>query len=66
VSDERIPGSGLGLPVVRQIVEAHGGSLVIESPPRDQPEPGELFTGARVAFTVPGPAPDQATPEASA
>ncbi|MES2572321.1 MAG: sensor histidine kinase [Verrucomicrobiota bacterium] len=39
-------GSGLGLPIVKQIVEAHGGSVSVESPP------GE---GATFAFTVPGP-----------
>ena len=28
-----VPGSGLGLPLVRAVVEAHGGSVVADSPP---------------------------------
>ncbi len=45
--------SGLGLPVTRQIVEAHHGSLVLESPPREQPDARELFTGSKVGFWIP-------------
>ena len=37
-------GTGLGLPIARQIVEAHGGSLWLES---------ELGTGSTFAFRIP-------------
>ncbi len=46
VEGRRYPGLGLGLWIVRQIVEAHGGSIRVES------EPGQ---GA--AFTVELPLP---------
>jgi two-component system sensor histidine kinase MprB len=39
------PGSGLGLAIVRQVAEAHGGSVHIESP-----EDG----GARFVLSLPG------------
>jgi signal transduction histidine kinase len=54
-ADERGSHAGLGLPVARQIVESHGGLLWIESPPKMQPEARELFSGAKVAFSVPRP-----------
>src|SRR2546429_593518 len=33
VGDERAPGAGLGLPVAKQIIEAHGGKISAQSPP---------------------------------
>jgi len=45
--------AGLGLPVTRQIAAAHGGGLILESPPRDQPEMRDVFPGSRVGFWIP-------------
>ena len=46
------PGTGLGLPIVRAIVEAHGGRVWLEDPPSG---------GARFAFTLPGAGPPDRT-----
>ena len=43
---ERLPGTGLGLPIARLIVELHGGRIWIES---------DGATGTTVLFTVPAP-----------
>ena len=42
------PGAGLGLAVVRAIVEAHGGTVRVEAPPDG---------GARFVVELPAPAP---------
>ena len=48
----RVPGTGMGLPVARAIVEAHGGNLGVAS----EPGRGSIFT-----FSLPaGPATDAA------
>lgn len=50
------PGSGLGLPVARRILEAHGGTLSLESPPRTQSDSvRRMFTGAKFVLEIPLP-----------
>jgi signal transduction histidine kinase len=50
----RQPGSGLGLPVARRIAEAHGGRLLVESPPRTQTDASRRhYTGAKFVLEIP-------------
>jgi signal transduction histidine kinase len=51
----RIPGTGIGLAMVRQIVQAHGGEILLESAP-----------GAGSVFTIQLPATRLATPSTEA
>ncbi|MGB8650576.1 MAG: HAMP domain-containing sensor histidine kinase [Mycobacteriales bacterium] len=44
-----VPGTGMGLPICKRIVESVGGSIVLDGPPAHQP------TGTTVRVLFPGP-----------
>ncbi len=44
-ADEKVPGHGLGLAMVRDTVDLYGGSLSIEQ---------STLGGARISFSLPG------------
>jgi DNA-binding response OmpR family regulator/signal transduction histidine kinase len=51
-------GTGLGLFISRKIIQAHGGQIWVESPPKDSP------VGAKFTFTIPiMPAGTEALPD---
>jgi two-component system sensor histidine kinase KdpD len=58
----RIPGTGLGLTIAREIVATHGGELTVSSVPGSSSRPGssgrpgpgsDAATGVRFSFTLP-------------
>jgi signal transduction histidine kinase len=49
--DRQRGGSGLGLPIAKAIVEAHGGCIWIQSPIKDTPD--ERVIGTKVIFCLP-------------
>jgi two-component system nitrogen regulation sensor histidine kinase NtrY len=58
----RNEGTGLGLPIVKKIIEEHGGTLVLEDAP---PEEGQTHRGAMAVIRLPLATPRPATPEDS-
>jgi signal transduction histidine kinase len=66
VEDARQPGSGLGLPVARQVAEAHGGRAFVESPPHTQPASAtHHYSGSKFVLEIPAE-PAAATPRTPA
>ena len=48
----RFGGAGLGLAIIRWIAKVHDGSIMLESPPSEQPD-GHFFRGVRAILELP-------------
>ncbi|SHI32222.1 sensor histidine kinase NtrY-like [Wenxinia saemankumensis] len=49
----RAKGTGLGLPIVKKIIEEHGGTLVLEDAEAFGAEGGDMHRGARAVIRLP-------------
>jgi len=58
-SDGRVEGHGLGLSIVKRIVQKMGGEVGVEDAHRSDKQEGTERWGSRFSFTLPGPSLDR-------